>query len=188
MDDAMKIMRFLTLLILTLITTTIVIAPTVLTQNLPFPANSSFFTGNPPTLVTAQTLESSVNWPSAHYYFTFNLPNSSPESLGKVTIQQEENVQNIQFNLANTTAFQGTQNNQGQALTVKVIQDSQTQTIGITFEPPIPPNSTFTIRLEATQNPSTQGTYLFRVTAFPAGENPIGLDMGVGRISFYQNF
>jgi hypothetical protein len=32
------------------------------------------------------------------------------------------------------------------------------------------------------------GTYLFSVKTFPAGPNPIGFDMGVGRLSFYQNF
>ena len=56
------------------------------------------------------------------------------------------------------------------------------------FAPPIPPGTTFSIRLEANENPSVPGTYLFSVTTFPAGQNPIGFDLGVGRLSFYQTF
>ena len=162
--------------------------PSGFAQTLPFPENSTFFTGQPPTLVTAETPDSRINWPNAHYYFTFDLPKNSVQSLGKVTIQPQPNVQTIQFNLANTTAFQGTQNRQGQAFTLKASQDPKTQAIAITFDPPIPPGTTFSIRLEANQNPSVQGTYLFSVKTFPAGTNPIGFDMGVGRLSFYQNF
>ncbi|ACK66049.1 conserved hypothetical protein [Rippkaea orientalis PCC 8801] len=184
----MKIRSFLLLTLLTLSITLLSLTPRVLTQDLPFPANATFFTGQPPTLVSAGTPDNAINWQLAHYYFTFNVPNSSPQSVGKVSIEQETNVETIQFNLSNTTAFQGTQDNPGQSLTVKVTENTQDQAIAITFDPPVPPNSTFTIRLEANQNPSTQGTYIFRVKAFPNGDNPIGLDLGVGRISFYQNF
>lgn len=162
--------------------------PNGFAQTLPFSENSTFFTGQPPMLVSTETLESRINWPDAHYYFTFNLPNNSVQSLGKVSIQQQPSFENIQFNLTNTTAFQGDQNNQGQAFTLKASQDPQTQAITVTFEPPISPGTTFSIRLEANQNPSVAGTYLFSVTTFPAGPNPIGLDMGVGRLSFYQGF
>jgi hypothetical protein len=162
--------------------------PSGFAQTLPFPENSTFFTGQPPSLVTAETPDSRINWPDAHYYFTFDLPKNSVQSLGKVTIQPQPNVQTIQFNLANTTAFQGTQNSQGKAFTLKASQDPKTQAIAITFDPPIPPGTAFSIRLEANQNPSVTGTYLFSVKTFPAGPNPIGFDMGVGRLSFYQNF
>lgn len=165
-----------------------VFSPICLAQNFPYPADSTFFTGQPPVLVNAETLDSYVRWPNAHYYFTFNLPSNSVESVGKVTIQQETSIETISFNLSDTYAFQGTQNNRGKAIAFKAAQDPQTQAINVTFDPPIPPGTTFTIRLEANQNPSQSGVYLFRINAFPAGSNPIGLDMGVGRLSFYQPF
>jgi hypothetical protein len=166
----------------------IVSSSIALSQNFPYPANSTFFTGQPPVLVTAETLDSYVGWPNAHYYFTCQLPASSVESLGQVTIQQETSIETINFNLSDTYVFQGTQNNRGQAIAFKVTQDAKTQAINVTFEPPISPGTTFTVRLEATQNPSQSGVYLFRVSTFPAGSSPIGLDMGVGRLSFYQRF
>ncbi len=182
-------MHFLPLITLTLSIASIAIAPVTLTQDLPFPANSSFFTGEPPTLVSAETPDSSINWPSAHYYFTFNVPASCPESLGKVTVAPEASFESIAFDLSATQAFEGTQNNRGKAIALQsVTQDPQTQMITIAFAPPVPPNTTFTISLQAVQNPSVSGEYLFRVQGFPAGDNPIGLDLGVGRLSFYQPF
>lgn len=157
-------------------------------QTVQLPENASFFTGQPPVLVTAETPDSWIGWPNAHYYFTFNLPKNSVESLGKVTIQQQENVETIQFDLDHTHAFVGTQRNPNQTLTFTTTQDPNTQAIAINFDPPIPPGTTFTIRLEADRNPSASGVYLFDVTTFPAGQNPMGLEMGVGRLSFYQAF
>lgn len=157
-------------------------------QSLQTPENQTFFTGQPPSLISAETLTSSINWPDSHYYFIFNLPKNSVESVGKIIIQQQPNVETIQFNLSNTYAFRGTQNSPGQALKFKVNQDPKTQAITILFDPPIPPGNTFSIRLEANQNPSSSGVYLFNVNAFPFGNNAMGMDMGVGRLSFYQTF
>jgi hypothetical protein len=156
-------------------------------QIVQLPNNETFFTGQPPVLVTAETPDNWAGWPNAHYYFTFNLPPKSIESLGKVTIQQQENVETIQFDLSGTHAFIGTQGNPNQTLTFTTTQDPNTKAITVNFNPPIPPGTTFTIRLEAERNPAS-GVYLFDLTTFPAGSNPTGLPMGVGRLSFYQNF
>ena len=160
----------------------------VIAQELPFPANSTFFTGQPPSMVNVGTLNSSVNWPSPLYYFTFNLPKNSVESLGKITIQQQVNVETIQFTLSQTQVFKGTQNNQGPKLTAKVAQDPKTKTIEIAFDPPVPPNTTFTVGLQAVQNPSTSGVYLFTLQAFPAGKNPTAFPLSVARLQFYEQF
>jgi hypothetical protein len=150
--------------------------------------DSTFFTGQPPLFVGAQTPDSTVNWPNAHYYFTFHLPNNSVESLGKVTIQQQENVSIIPLDSASTYAFIGTQGNVSKPLAIQTTQDPQTQAVTVVFNPPVPPGTTFTIRLEAQRNPPNEGTYLYSVTTFPAGNNPTGLPMGVGRLSFYRLF
>ncbi len=185
----MRFLSSLALSILSMSISSLVIAPIALTQEFPYPANSTFFTGEPPTLVSADTPDTSIRWPSPHYFFTFNLPASSLESLGKVTITPEVSGEPITFDLSSTQAFQGTENSKGKTIALQsVTQDPQTQVIAIAFSPAVPPGTTFTISLQAVQNPSEDGTYLFRVHGFPAGDNPIGLDLGVGRFSFYRSF
>jgi hypothetical protein len=182
-------MRIFPLLALTLTlgSASIPLAANTRAQELPFPANSTFFTGQPPSLNDASSPFSGVNIPNVPYYFTISLPEKSVESLGKVTIEQEVSPVVIQFQLSQTQAFQGTPNSRGKALSLKsVTQDSKTQAISVNFEPPVPPGTTFTISLMAQQNPSVGDTYLFRVKAFPAGDNPIGIDLGVGRFQIYD--
>jgi hypothetical protein len=175
-------MRLLPLLIISAIATIGGAIP-VLSQ--PQSPDPTFFTGNPPTLVNAGTPDSSVNWPSPRYYFTFQLPSDSPESLAKVSFIPQPSVESIVFNVANTTAFQGTQNQQGKSLAVQVNQ-AKDGTITAQFNPPVPPGTTFTVSLEAVQNPSVAGVYQFTVQGFPAGPNPTAFDLGVGRFSFYS--
>ena len=182
-------MRILPLFLLTISTVGIIIAPKAFTQEVQLTGNRTSFTVGVPKLIGAQVPHSGVSYVLPKYYFTLNLPADANQSLGQVTIQQQENNETIQFELDKTEAFEGTQNNKGQALETKeVTQDSQTNTINVSFEPPVPPGTTFSIGLQAKQNPSNDGTYLFRVSAFPAGENPMGLDLGVGRLQFYQPF
>lgn len=184
----MNISSVFVLISLAVSNATMAIPPIIVGQEVSSPTSSLSFTGKPPTLLTVETPEHSASWPSAHYYFTFNVPDSSPESLGKVTIKQHQNLETIEFNLSNTKAFQGTQDNQGEPLTFKIIQDASDQTLVITFDPPITPGKTFTIDLESVKNPSSGGVYLFNVTAFPVGDNSIGLDLGVGRLSLSETF
>ena len=67
-----------------------------------------------------------------------------------------------------------------------VSQDEETGAITVIFANPIPPGTTFTVRLKPKRNPDLGGVYLFGVTAFPWGEKPDGLYLGAGRLQFYQ--
>jgi hypothetical protein len=147
----------------------------------------NFFTGKPPTFVKATVPHDTINWRLSWYYFVLNLPVDSSESLGKVTITPGENFTNIDFNLDETQAFIGQVNKRGEPIEIQQVnQDEATQTIEVIFAEPILPNTLFTVGLKARQNPQTEGVYLFRVHAFPAGENPVGLDLGVARLTFYS--
>ena len=182
-------MRILPLLILGISTAGIIIAPKALTQEIQLVQKGTSFSIGVPTLVGAEVPHSAINYMLPKYYFTIDLPANADQSLGEVTIQQEENIETIQFELDKTTAFEGTENKKGQALNIKeVTQDSQTNTINVSFETPVPPGTTLSISLQAKQNPSDGGTYMFRINAFPAVNNPIGLDLGVGRLQFDQPF
>lgn len=124
----------------------------------------------------------------ARYYFTLSIPENAGEALGRVTINQRQGFETIDFKLKNTQAFVGTPRNQGERLTLKAVtQDPQSLTISVTFAPPVQPGTTVTIELRPVRNPSLSGVYIFGVTAFPAVENPYGLYLGVGRLQFYDS-
>jgi hypothetical protein len=124
----------------------------------------------------------------ARYYFTLSIPENAGEALGRVTINQRQGFEAIDFKLKNTQAFIGTPRNQGERLTLKAVtQDPQSPTISVTFAPPVQPGTTVTIELRPVRNPSLSGVYIFGVTAFPAVENPYGLYLGVGRLQFYDS-
>ena len=185
----MKKMPILPLLILTISTVGMALATKALTQETQLSENSTSFTGGVPTLISADAPNSAANQLLPQYFFTLDLPADANQSLGQVKMQQQESPQPIQFDLDKTQAFEGTMNKQGQALKLKeVTQDTETQTINVSLEPSVPPGTTFTISLQARQNPSEGGIYQFTVNAFPAGDNPMGLDLGVGRLQFEQQF
>lgn len=150
--------------------------------------NPTFFTGQPPVFVGVHTPDPTITLPNAHYYFTIHLPNNSVESIGQLTIQQQQSPEMIPLNVKNTYAFIGTQGNVGKPLTIQTTQNPQTQGVNVTFNPPVPPGTTFTVRLEAVRNPSMDTTYLYNVSVFPAGINPTAFPIGVGRLSFYRLF
>jgi hypothetical protein len=148
-------MCILPLLTLTVSIAGIAIAPVLLAQEQQLPANSTSFTGGVPTLVSADAPYNNVNYLLPQYFFTINLPADTNQSLGQVTIQQQESPYTIEFDLDKTQAFEGTENKQGQALELKeVTQDPKTQTINVSFDPPVPPDTTFTISLAESDNGS----------------------------------
>ena len=182
-------MRILPLIVLTISTAAIAIAPKALTQEIQLLENNTFLTAGVPTLVKAVAPHDQVEYMLPKYYFTLDLPADANQSLAQVGIQQEENLENIEFKLDETQAFEGTQDEKGQVLKLKeVTQEAETQTISVSFEEPVPPGTTLTISLQAKRNPSVEGVYLFRVSAVAAGDNSMSLDLGVGRLSFSERF
>jgi Protein of unknown function (DUF2808) len=142
----------------------------------------------PPRLLDTATTFNDVNVWGATYYFTVRLPENAGESLQRITINQREGVDNIRFDLKDSFAFEGTRNNEGQNLEFKdAISNHKTQTVELTFDPPVSPGKTITIALKPVQNPMVEGVYLFGVTAFPAGEISHGQFLGYGRLQFYRH-
>ncbi len=136
---------------------------------------------------TTTTYQETDVW-GARYYFTLFLPENAGESLERVTINQRQGFEDIQFRLQDTRAFEGTAGKKGARFTLKeVTKDPQSLTISLMFDPPVQPGKTVTIELHPVRNPSVGGVYIFGVTAFPAVENPYGLYLGVGRLHFYDS-
>lgn len=137
----------------------------------------------PPRLLGARTTEKGIRVLIAKYYFTLSVPEGAGEPLQRVTITQREAPDKIRFSLSKTQAF--ADEDRDEELTLgEVTEDRETQTVSITFNPPVPPGKTVVIRLRA-RNPDVPGTYLFGVTAFPPGEKVNSQFLGFGRLQFY---
>jgi hypothetical protein len=176
-------MRFLT--ICTVALTAIGIYP--LSSQAFSTSDGTVWFAKPPRLVSASTTFDTAEAWGATYYFTINLPDNAGEPLQKVTITQREGVDDIQYHLKDTYAFEGTGWNQGNKLPLKyVTSDQESHAISVTFDPPVPPGKTVTIALQPIRNPFDPGVYLFGIKTFPAGEKSAGLYLGVGRLHFYR--
>ncbi|MEB3179089.1 MAG: DUF2808 domain-containing protein [Nostocaceae cyanobacterium] len=126
--------------------------------------DGTVYFAQPPRLVEAVTTLNSINVWGATYYFTIRIPDNAGEPLQKVTIYQQEGGDYVRFDLKGSFAFQGTRPNQGQRLIIQDISsDQETQSVSITFAPPVEPGKTVTIALKPIQNPNTAGVYLFGV-------------------------
>lgn len=150
-------------------------------------ANGTVYFNHPPRLLGARTTEKSIRVWGAKYYFTLRVPADAGEPLQRVAIAQREGVDNIRFRLKDTQAFVGEGRRQPLSLGA-VTFDQPTQAVSVTFNPPVPPGQTVTVRLVPRRNPDVSGVYLFGVTALPAGEKVSGQFLGFGRLHFYDSF
>ena len=151
-----------------------------------FPDGRVFFESSPTLVNFSATFQSVRTW-GAKYYLTIALPPSLGAPLGKVTIQQQPNIQTIAFLVDQTFAFLGDRNQRGEKLTLKSTTfDPNTQTITVIFDPPVPPGNTVSIGLKPVRNPDYGGVYQFGITAYPPGDNSPGLALGVGRLTIYD--
>ncbi len=149
-------------------------------------SNGTIAFAQPPRLVSASTPYSNTSVPNTTYYFTLEVPTAAGEPLRRVTFNQIQGSEKIEFNQKDTFAFEGTRNSQGSKLALKAVKgDNKQQTITVTFDTPVQPGKTVTIGLQTYYNPLYDGVYLFGVKAFPSGEQTYGQFIGIGRLQFY---
>ncbi len=142
----------------------------------------------PPTLIDAITTFRTVRVRFAKYYFTLLLPQTADEPLQKVQINLRQGADKIDYRLDQTIAAVGTARNRTESIAIAETQwDAETETITITLAEPVSPGTTFTIGLKPKRNPDFGGTYLFGVTAFPAGEKSQGIYLGAARLQFDES-
>lgn len=148
-------------------------------------ADGTVYFAQPPSLVSATTTFNNVYMWGSTYYFTLNVPQNAGEPLERVTIAQQEGIDDIEFELEDSRAFEGTRRDKGQRIALSAVGGSNKRSLWVTFDPPVSPGKTVTIALYPVRNPRYAGVYLFRVTAFPAGEKTHGQFLGFGRLHFY---
>jgi len=151
-------------------------------------ADGTVYFVQPPRLVAAATNRSNTLAARATYYFTIEVPEDSGEPLQRVVINQRDSAiapRRVLFNPEANFAFVGTRGDRGADLPLgETVFDRETQTIALTFDPPVPSGTTVTIGLRPRRNPQIDGTYLFRVEAFPPGDVAHGQVLGFGRLRF----
>lgn len=136
-----------------------------------------------PRLVEARTTQDQARSWGGRYYFTIAVPEDASEPLARLEIHQQEGSDRLgRFELARTSARLA---DNTPAPLGPVSLDRDRQTLVATFDPPIPPGQTVRLSLSPWSTPSS-GIYLFGVTAFPAGEQPVGQFLGFGRFHFYD--
>ena len=139
----------------------------------------------PPTLIDASTTFRAVRFRGAKYYFTLALPAESDEPLQKITVNLRQGGDDIDYRVDKTIAAVGTARDKAEDIAIaETTFDQETETVTVVLAQPVAPGTTFTVGLVPKRNPDTDGTYLFGVTAFPAGEKSQGIYLGAGRLQF----
>ena len=123
----------------------------------------------------------------AEYYFTISLDPEAGAALGGLTIQQTRGVDNrFPFFVERTSAFLGRPRQHGAKVPVEARFDSAARLFTLTFPEPVPPGATVTVVLKPWNNPAYSDTYMFQVTAYPAGPNPSPASLGFGTLRIYD--
>jgi len=164
----------------------------LLTEPVPGSGNSQAYNRSTafrksPRFLDVTATDDTVNVAGAAYYFTIALPTEAGGSLQKVVIEQREGQNSIRYR-EEALAFLGTFQKRGETLPLQSIAiDEAENAVAIAFDPPIPPGSTFTVKLQPRRNPQFDGIYTFGVTAFPVGDSARGLYLGAKRLDFHPN-
>lgn len=123
----------------------------------------------------------------AEYFLTVDLPEDAGAALGELQIRQTRGAdRNFQFSPDRTEAFLGRPRRRGTAVPVEASFSQKERLITVRFPQPVAPGSTVTVRLKPWTNPMMADTYMFQVTAFPAGENPTPAALGFGTLRIYR--
>jgi hypothetical protein len=123
----------------------------------------------------------------AEYFISVELPVDAGAALGELQIRQTRGVdRNFPFSPELTQAFLGRPRRRGPSLPVEASFSQEERLITVRFPQPVAPGSTVTVRLKPWSNPMMADTYMFQVTALPAGANPTPAVVGFGTLRIYQ--
>jgi hypothetical protein len=148
--------------------------------------NDSTYFRKPPWKVDLVSYYTNVWDAFAEYYFTVELDPEAGASLGGLAIQQTRGAdRQFPFSVERTHAFLGRPRGRGAKVPVSASFDQKIRRFTISFPEPVPPGSTVTVALRPWYNPSQSDTYMFQVTAFPAGPNPSPTPLGFGTLRIY---
>jgi hypothetical protein len=154
-------------------------------------SDGTVFFVSPPRLDT-QSVYTTRTAPAARgatYYFTLEIPEDAGEPLQRLTITQNNGNtvrQRMRFQLDRSLAFVGIRRDRGENLPLETTFDDESQTLTLTFNPPVPPGTPVTVGIRPQHNPLSEGVYLLGITAYPPGDQVHGQFLGYGRLHFYR--
>jgi hypothetical protein len=130
-----------------------------------------------PVLTRASTDQNSSTYNYARYSFVVLVPPDSGESLGslligipqRIPVPDSERVQVV--------------DGEGRPVPLSAVQTDGDR-VRLTFAQPVAPGNQVSVQFYPMRNPRIGGTYLFGVTAFPAGPTPRGQFIAYGRLQF----
>ncbi|MCT0206624.1 DUF2808 domain-containing protein [Synechococcus sp. CS-1332] len=140
-----------------------------------------------PWKVVLTSYTTNVGQSPAEYFFTLRLDEQAGASLGGLTIQQTRGADwQFPFAVERTRAFLGVPRREERPIPVQASFEPAARRFTLSFPEPVPPGATVTVSLRPWFNPIQADTYLFQVTASPAGPNPMTSPVGVGTLRIYQ--
>lgn len=149
---------------------------------------STYFT-KPPWKVALVSYATTTGDRWAEYYFTLMLSPEAGAPLGRLTIQQTRGADSqFPFSVERTRGFLGVPRREGRSLPVQAVFDEEARQFTIDFPEPVPAGETVTVVLKPWFNPTVADTYLFQVTAWPSGPNPVASPVGFGTLRIYEPF
>ena len=141
----------------------------------------------PPWRADLVSFTTTAGRPNPKYFFTVELDQGAGASLGGLEIRQTRGVDSsFPISAERTQAFLGRPRRQGQSVPVQASFSSHERLVQIRFPQPVPPGSTVTVVLRPWRNPATADTYMFQVSALPAGPNPVVAPLGFATLRIYS--
>lgn len=149
---------------------------------------STYF-AKPPWKATLTSYATNVAEPLPRHYISVDLDPAAGASLAALTVLQIRGAdQDFSYDPRRTRAFLGRPRREGAAVPVQAAYEERNRRFTVRFPQPVPPGSTITVELRPWRNPQVADTYLFEVTALPAGPNPVASPVGVATLRIYDAF
>ena len=125
--------------------------------------------------------------PSAEYFLTISLDAQAGAPLARLSIQQSRGADwQFPFAAERTRAFLGRPRREGAAVPVQATFSQAERLITVDFHEPVMPGNTVTVMLKPWYNPVQADTYLFQVSAWPAGPQPVASPVGTATLRIYD--
>jgi Protein of unknown function (DUF2808) len=116
-------------------------------------------------------------------YFTVTIPENAGEGLAKLSFSdRDQEGTRLPFNLEKTEVLLGARAS-GRAINNGVAWVDETGVVWVSFNPVLPPGTTFTVVLEMAEN-APPGLRNYGIAAYPEAENSVPAFVGDGSLTF----
>lgn len=141
----------------------------------------------PLRLIDSYATRTTAGDSSVTYYLTIDFPVQAEEALDRIEVQLEQGrAPELRYRLNAIEVFQETAAGTRAVPLGELTHDRDSQTLTITFDPPLEPGGQLLLALRPVRNPWFAGVYLFATRAFPVGETVRPRFMGYARFNFYE--